>query len=149
MRFGLIDLMFCSTCLAIGTVLSLRLAVDFPKSLRLIAAVLIAVGPYLILVYPFYRSLRLFPMILPRCPCCGEFQPGFHVLGGEWPRVRFRCPQCIGEFVIWHNGRPSAQETWETPVLALKWPYAFGIYRRMTKPPGADASGSSCTSTSP
>jgi hypothetical protein len=59
-------------------------------------------------------------MILPRCPFCRNFQHGFHILGGQYPRVTFRCPTCNGEFVIWHNGKPGDQETWEKPVLALK-----------------------------
>jgi hypothetical protein len=89
---------------------------------------------YFALIYPFYRGFKLFPMILPQCPCCGRFQEGFHILGGNWPRIIFRCPTCDGAFVIWHNGKPSDQETWEKPVLALKWPYAFGIYKRARKP---------------
>jgi len=99
---------------------------------------------YLALIYPFYRGLKLFPMILPRCPCCGRFQYGFHILGGRWPQISFRCPMCDGEFVIWHNGKPSDQETWEKPVLALKGPYAFGIYKRAKKhgPVAAQNAGS-------
>ena len=142
MRFGIIDVLFASTCFVIGAVLGLRLSLQFHTNLRLLAALLGGAGMYLVLIYPFYRCLRLFPMILPRCPCCQSFQQGFHILDGQWPRNRFRCPQCQGEFVIWHNGKPSHQETWETPVLALKWPYAFGIYRKMTKPGPSPASES-------
>ena len=89
---------------------------------------------YLALMYPFYRALKLFPIITPRCPCCGSFQDGYHIVHDNWPRISFRCPTCDGEFVIWYNGKPSAQETWEQPVLVLKWPYAFGIYKRAKKP---------------
>jgi hypothetical protein len=34
---------------------------------------------------------------------------------------------CSGELVIWRRGVPGRKEAWEKPVLAWKWPYAFGI----------------------
>jgi hypothetical protein len=132
--FNLIDLLFVVACIAIGAPLGRFLASGLPEDFRSGAGLVGAVGTYLVLVYPFYRGLRRFPMVHPRCPCCRQFQPGFHILAAAWPRVVFQCPSCKGEFVIWHNGKPGDQETWETPVLALKWPYAFGIYRRMKKP---------------
>ena len=146
MGFRLIDLLFAIACIAIGMVLGRSLASDLPPHFRSVAGLLGGVGVYLALIYPFYRALKLFPMILPRCPCCGKFQHGFHILGGPWPRISFRCPSCCGEFVIWHNGRPGNQETWEKPVLALKWPYALGRYRRIQKPePGVAPDGGPAT----
>lgn len=79
-------------------------------------------------------------MVLPRCPCCNQHQPGYHFFG-EWPRVTYRCPTCNGEFIIWHNGHPSGEETWDKPVLALKWPYALGRYKKMKKPEPAHSAG--------
>jgi hypothetical protein len=134
MRFGLIDLLFAIVCIAIGDVLGQAIASYLPTGVRTVAGPVTGMGIYLLLIYPFYRALKLFPMILPRCPCCGAFQHGFHILGGSWPRIGFRCPSCNGEFVIWHNGAPGDEETWEKPVLALKWPYALGRYRRLLKP---------------
>ena len=133
MRFGLIDLLIAIGCMSIGMVLGQVVAPDLPASLRRLAGPVAGGCLYLLLVYPVYRGLRLFPMILPRCPCCAKFQQGFHILGGQYPRITFRCPSCQGEFVIWHNGKPSDQETWERPVLALKWPYALGRYCRIQK----------------
>ena len=140
MRFNLIDLLFATVSMAIGAVLGKSLALGAPSHLRAIAMVFGGVCVYLALIYPFYRGLKLFPMILPRCPCCGNFQAGFHILDPVWPRITLRCPSCNGEFIIWHNGRPSDQETWEKPVLVLKWPYAFGTYKRMKKPEAGDTS---------
>jgi hypothetical protein len=147
MRFNLLDLLFAYACTAIGTLIGLSLSSDLPRYSRLVAAALGAVSVYLALIYPFYRGLKLFPLILPRCPCCArcpfwEKTPvGFEILAVCWPRVRFRCPTCNGEFSVWHNGKPGDQETWENPVLALKWPYAFGIYKRANQPePGTAAS---------
>jgi hypothetical protein len=134
MRFGLIDVIFLSACLLIGVLLGLPVSIHLPRSVRVLPLVIGGIGVYAALIYPFYRSLRLFPLILPRCPCCGNFQSGFHVLGDPWPRIRLRCPQCEGEFVIWMNGRPGQLETWQQPVLALKWPYALGRYKRMVQP---------------
>ena len=142
MRFGLIDLLFAIASIAIGAVLGRLLVTELPAQLQPIAGTLGGICIYLALIYPFYRGLKLFPMVLPRCPCCGSFQRGFHVLGIVWPRINFRCPTGNGDFVIWHNGKPGAQETWEKPVLVLKWPYAFGIYHRIQKPkPDAGLSG--------
>jgi len=134
MRFGLIDLLFLCGCMFIGTIGGQWLAPDLSPKFRFLAGLLAGTGLYLVLVYPFYRKLRLLPMILPRCPCCAKFQPGFHFFR-NWPRVRLRCPGCHGEFVIWHNGKVGSSETWERPVLVLGWPYAWGTYRRIKRPP--------------
>src|SRR5205814_9002357 len=90
MRFGLIDLLFASGCIAIGMIVGQLLASGLPSSFRPIAGPVAGVGLYLAFVYPFYRCLKLFPMILPRCPCCANFQHGFHILGGHYPRITFR-----------------------------------------------------------
>ena len=83
---------------------------------------------------PFvYRKLRLLPMLLPRCACCGQRGEGFSVLD-NWPRITCRCFKCEGEFGIWLDGKVGSDETWETPVLVLKWPYTFGPYRKVEKP---------------
>src|SRR5882762_7735353 len=100
MRFGLIDLLFLFGCEAIGIIVKLWLTAFMSASFSLLLGVAVAVLIYLILVCPFYRGLKLFPMILPRCPCCAKRQPGFHFVHG-WPRVVYRCPTCNGEFVIW------------------------------------------------
>ena len=134
MRFGLIDLLFAIACITVGTVLGQSIALGLPAHFRAVAGSLAGIGIYLTLVYPFYRGLKLFPLILPRCPCCGNSQDGFHVNGEHWPRISFQCPSCNGEFVVWHNGKPGTQETWEQPVLVLKWPYALGRYRMAQKP---------------
>ena len=123
-----------SACFLIGTVLGCQMSSYLPWYLRWVAPLVGAVGVYLALMYPFYRGLKLYPMVLPRCPCCGKLQDGFEIGGVDWPRVSLRCTTCDGEFVIWHNGKAGDRETWETPVLVLKWPYAFGIYRRAEKP---------------
>lgn len=134
MRFGLMDLLFAAACIAVGYVAGFSLSSPLPQYLRVVAAALSGLGVYIAFVYPFYRGLKLFPLLLPRCACCSKFQDQLEILCGRWPRVRFRCPTCRGEFVIWLNGKPGNGETWETPVLALKWPYAFGRYQRLRKP---------------
>jgi hypothetical protein len=129
MRFGLIDLLigiFFTTVGAEATQLLHRMYLFY---LMRIAVPACAVGLYLAVAAPIYRRFRLFPLILPRCPCCGKFQNGFYITHG-WPRVAFLCPTCKGEFIIWLNGKPGDSETWDRPVLALKWPYVFGRYRR-------------------
>ena len=143
-RYSLIDMLFVFACEAIGIVTGLSLFSNRPRYFGVVAGIGFSLCLYLALIYPFYRGLKLFPLILPRCPCCArcpfwERSPvGFQILAVCWPRVTFRCPTCNGEFAVWHNGQPGNQETWENPVLALKWPYAFGIYRRAKNPdPGA------------
>ena len=134
MRFGLIDMLIALFFGTMGVFLGRAVSVYLPEDLQFLAEPFGAVLVYLAVVYPIYRKMRLFPMILPRCPCCGSFQKGFHILDDRWPRVTFTCTSCNGEFVIWHNGKPDGQETWEKPVLALMWPYAFGRYKRIEKP---------------
>ncbi len=153
MRFDLIDVLFMYACIIIGSIVGALLSSHLPGCPRKVAMVLGGPCLYLALVYPFYRGFRRYPMVLPRCPCCGK-RPGMHRRGGSgeekqdrdgfwicgnWPRIIYRCAQCDGEFVVWPNGKPGDQETWEKPVLALKWPYAWGIYRRVKKPNPAAA----------
>jgi hypothetical protein len=134
MRFNLIDVLFMVACFTIGSLLGISLSSHLPGYVRLVTATLCGLGIYLAVVCPVYRGLKLYPMVLPRCPCCGNFQDGFYILDDCWPRATYRCPGCEGEFAIWLNGKLGDQETWESPVLALKWPYAFGIYERAKKP---------------
>lgn len=134
MRLGLLDLLFWIACMAVGMVLVHWVASDLPTQLRPFAGPIAGMFIYLVLICPLYRGLKLFPILFPRCPCCRSFQRGFDILGGVWPRVRYRCPSCVGEFIIWHQGTPDDQETWDTPVLALKCPYAFGRFRKLLKP---------------
>lgn len=134
MRYDFIDLLFAMACIGIGGAIAMPLASGLPANLRPVAGFVIGICLYLALVYPVYRGLKRFPMILPRCPCCANHQLGFHILAGQFPRITFRCPTCNGEFVVWLNGQPGEAETWEHPVLALKWPYAFGKYHTMQKP---------------
>jgi len=129
----MIDLLFSIGCETVGMIMGLWLAPSQPASLRLLAGTAIGLVLYLLLVYPFYRRLKLFPMILPRCPCCAQPQLGFHFVNG-WPRVAYRCPTWNGDFVIWLDGKVGASEEWERPVLILKWPYAWGIYKRVREP---------------
>jgi hypothetical protein len=134
MRIGLIDLLFAIGCVTIGKELGDLVASALPAMFQPITGLVAGVCLYLVCLCPLYRCLRRFPMILPRCPCCASFQRKFQIIDARCPRIIFRCPSCNGEFVIWHNGKPGNQETWEKPVLALKWPYALGRYRRMQKP---------------
>jgi hypothetical protein len=134
MRFNLIDVLFMDACIIIGMIVGALLSSHRHGPPRLVAMGLGAVCMYLAVVYPFYRGFRRYPMLLPRCPCCRRRdQKGFHVCGNR-PRIIFRCPLCDGEFVVWHNGKPGDEETWEKPVLALNRPYALGIYNRVKKP---------------
>jgi hypothetical protein len=133
MRYSLLDLLILFVSIAIGGIMGHVLAPFLPAGLRPVGKVIVAILVYLGVVYPVYRGFKLFPMVLPRCPCCNQFQKGFHFIHA-WPRVTYRCPTCNGEFVIWHNGKIMSEETWDKPVLALKWPYAFGRYKRMAKP---------------
>jgi hypothetical protein len=133
-RFGLIDLFFAQACFGLGMVAGWLLSAHQPGYLRLVEGAVCGLFIYFALIYPFYRGLKLYPMYLPPCPCCGRCQEGFYFNESGWPRVSLKCPTCDDEFVIWHNGKPGDQETWEKPVLALKWPYAFGRYKRVQKP---------------
>jgi hypothetical protein len=134
MRFGLTDLLFVIACNGVGIGVGLNLASGIPSPVRIVAALLVGLCVYLVLVYPFYRGFRLVPLVLPRCPCCRNNRDSFQILGGPWPRINLRCSKCEGEFVVWLNGKPGARETWAKPVLALKWPYAYGIYKRENNP---------------
>lgn len=83
MRFGLIDLLFATACIAVGYGAGFSLSPPLPKYLRVVAAILGGLGVYIAFIYPFYRGLKLFPLLLPRCPCCSKFQDGFEILCGR------------------------------------------------------------------
>ena len=148
MRWGLIDMLILVFSIAIGAFLGHFGEPFLPQALRPAATVVGAVAVYLAIVYPIYRGFKLLPMILPRCPCCKQFQQGFHFTQA-WPRITYRCPTGRGEFVIWHTGKPTAEETWDKPVLALKWPYALGTYKRLIKHEPATPPYSDPTARSP
>ena len=80
MRLGLIDLLFAIGCVAIGMVAGQLVASELPAGFRPIAGPVAGICLYLALIYPFYRGLKLLPVIFPRCPCCASFQQGFHIL---------------------------------------------------------------------
>ncbi len=106
----------------------------FPHYPLVSSLVMNAAVPVYIALIPFvYRKFGLSPMLLPRCACCGQWGEGFHVLS-NWPRITCRCFKCEGEFVVWFDGKVGRDETWEAPVLVLKWPYLFGPYRKVEKP---------------
>jgi hypothetical protein len=114
----------------VGGIIAPSFLPHYPPVFMLFAVVLV----YYLALAPFvYRKFGLPPMLLPRCACCGQWGEGFHVLW-NWPRIRYRCNECDGEFVVWHDGEVGSDETWEGPVLVLKWPYVFGPYRKVEKP---------------
>jgi hypothetical protein len=133
MRFTLIDLLIPILLFGIGSaLLPIQLNKIFPESISFFVSILMLVCIYLIFLPIVYRGFKLFPMWLPRCPCCNKHRNGFH-FKGEWPRFIFKCPSCGGEFIVWTNSSPNSDETYEKPVLSLKWPYAFGRYIRVLK----------------
>ncbi len=131
-RLTLIDLIIPVVWFSvISVIVAPSLLPDYPFVSKL---VLVATVPGYIALIPFvYRKFGLPPMLLPRCACCGQWGDGFHVLA-DWPRVTHRCFKCEGEFVVWLDGKVGSDETWEVPVLVLKWPYVFGPYRKVEKP---------------
>lgn len=138
MRLGLIDLLIAIFFGSVGAAAPLPLYRLFPSCLTAAAIPVCAVCLYLTVAAPIYRKLRLKPLLLPRCPCCAKSQDGFQFIP-SWPRVHFRCLSCEGRFVIWFNGEIGDGETWETPVLVLKWPYVLGRYRRVDKAVAVDS----------
>jgi prepilin-type N-terminal cleavage/methylation domain-containing protein len=128
MRLGLIDLLIAGVVVNAGAVAALPLYLAFPSWMTAAAIPACGLCLYLALAAPIYRRFRFLPMLHPRCPCCGKSQ-GYQFVP-SWPRVPFQCVSCKGWFVIWLNGRIGDGETWETPVLVLKWPYVFGWYKK-------------------
>lgn len=136
MRFGCLDLVFAIGCVALGVFVggkAMGTIPDLSPAARFFGGLCCGLGLYLLLMDPVYRGLGWYPLLVPRCPCCRNFQTSYAYRCAVWPRVIFQCPQCAGEFVIWFRGRPDARETWQTPVLMLTWPYAFGWYKPVRK----------------
>ena len=131
MQFTLVELMIPVGLFFISSFIAAPFLPHYPLVYVLI---LVATIPVYIALAPFfYRRFRFLPMLLPRCACCGQWGEGFYVLD-NWPRITFRCFKCDGEFVVWTGGKVGSDETWEAPVLVLKWPYVFGPYRKVEKP---------------
>jgi len=135
--FNLIDLLIVILFIAVGHVAASPLTRFLPSLLVEITGYAGGILFFLLAAAPIYRTFRLMPMGRPRCPCCNDFQTGFYVSRG-WPRMLLGCPSCKGEFVVWLNGKVGDSETWDQPVLVLKWPYVVGRYKRMHKPMTAD-----------
>jgi len=131
--FNVIDLLLAIFFVGVGEVAAQPLNRFLPSILVHIIGYVGGVSFFLMAAAPIYRTFRLMPMGRPRCPCCKGFQTGFYVSRG-WPRMVFGCPSCKGEFVVWFSGEVGDTETWDKPVLALKWPYVLGRYQRMHKP---------------
>jgi len=127
MKLTLFDLLFAIACFSIGCIVVLAFVPD-QMGLGLLAGLVL----WLAVACPAYRLLKWWPMLLPRCACCDKLQNGFHV-SGSYPRMVFRCPTCEGDFVVWLNGSPGSAETWDKPVLALKWPYVIGRYCKVSQ----------------
>jgi hypothetical protein len=132
MKLTLFDLLFAIVCLSVGCIAVLAFAPD-----QIALGWLAGLGTYLAAACPAYRLLKWWPILLPRCACCGKPQNGFHV-SGSYPRIVFKCPTCEGSFVVWLSGSPGSIETWEMPVLVLKWPYVIGRYCKVSKSPDVE-----------
>ena len=130
MRYTLIDGLIPVGFFFIGLIIAPSFLLHYPL---VYMSIMVAVVLYIALAAFIYRKFRLLPMILPRCACCGQWGEGFDVLN-NWPRITCRCWKCDGEFVVWFDGKVGSDETWEAPVLVLKWPYVFGPYRKVEKP---------------
>jgi hypothetical protein len=132
MRFNLVDLLMAIFFTGLGAALATTVTPDWPDNVQKPLGVLAGICLYLAVVYPIYRTLGLLPMVFPRCPCCHK-RADVYELGGRWPRILWHCTLCGGDFLVWHNGKPEEPEAEEKPVLALRWPYAFGRYVQASK----------------
>jgi hypothetical protein len=136
--FDLKDGLIAGFFMAVGLLIVRQLLAGmFPPFLTETAGCVFGFLLYLAVAAPIYRTFRWRPMIHPRCQCCRNFQAGFYYTG-TWPRIVYKCPTCTGEFIIWFNGKVGNTETWDKPVLALKWPYVLGRYKKMNKPTASD-----------
>jgi hypothetical protein len=134
MRLGLIDVLIFVVLSGVGAGLAPLPRHFFHWYPAGIAVLIGAVIPYIIIAPFLYRRFRFLPMLLPRCPCCGKRPDKYDLAPNVYPRIPMRCTNCNGVFVCWFNGKPTSEETWETPVLTLNWPYLFGRYKRTEKP---------------
>jgi hypothetical protein len=94
----------------------------------LTSVVFILVVPTL-LAWPVFRLLSLRPLILPRCPHCGNRHGNYHVPREAWPAAVLLCVHCDKPLCLLLSAGARSIHP-EVPAVTLRWPGFLGLWKR-------------------
>jgi hypothetical protein len=139
MRFSLIDLVIQIGCLMLG--FPLVITIGWMRGYEHLSqgGALLPFGYlsgaiiYLIFSPLIYRLLRLRPLLVPKCPQCGQ-RPGCgEVIEARWPRFVVICGNCKKKSEIWYVRPADKDISAEIPGVYLGWPQSIGRWRLIEK----------------
>jgi hypothetical protein len=88
---------------------------------------------YLIISPPIYRLLRLRPVLVPKCPHCGQLPGRVEVIEVCGPRYVVICGKCNKKFEIWYVRPANKDVSTEVPSAYPSWPQSIGRWRLIEK----------------
>ena len=122
MRFSVLDLTMAIAINA-GAFLCLRLLFHITNIPVLVVSGAVV---YLVVSSPIYRFFHLLPLLLPRCPACGDRNRHYRSCVRSWPREDIECANCHAQITLCHEPKKCDHNGPEGPRFDLLWPYSFG-----------------------
>lgn len=137
MRFTLLDLFIAIGLMAIGMISTGPFANLIGLSNNWASlAVMIAVstGIALIASSPLYRLFHLRPLLLPKCPVCGDRNRHYWCDLKQWPMETIVCATCHTRIQLCHDGTKCQWHDSSSHRFVLLWPHSFGgRWRRVSQ----------------
>jgi hypothetical protein len=88
---------------------------------------------YLVVSSPLYRLLHLYPLLLPKCPVCGDRNRNYYCFRVNWPEEIIECASCQQPVELCCDITKSRAVCGNWPRFELLWPYSFGgRWRRLS-----------------
>lgn len=126
MRFRLIDLVIASILIAMGGAIPNIL---IPLGNKIVSLSIYIVGGavcYALISSPLYRLFRLYPLLLPKCPVCGDQNRHYWSELRKWPMETVVCATCQARIELCHDDTKCQWRDTESQKFILLWPFSFG-----------------------
>lgn len=126
MRFRLIDLVIASTLIAMGgAITNILISLD-NKIVSLSICIVGGVVCYALVSSPLYRLFRLYALLLPKCPACGDQNRHYWSELTKWPMETATCATCQACIELCHDGTKCQWRDTDSQKFILLWPFSFG-----------------------
>lgn len=130
MRGSLIDMLIAVVILAsvaVAVSLGVRSAMlPINGAVLLASQVVIGTSVYLVVSSLLYRRLHVRPLLLPKCPLCGDPDRHYLTVSWSWPVERVRCCNCSRDVELHLDTFDESSSEANIPRIKLLWPYSFG-----------------------